>query len=165
MNSVNTVLRIFIILWVFFNSMDHQLNVGLIIVFVLSFSLRFVCLTVAVFLIISCCCCLLRCRRVAQHESSNRMSANALAIVFAPCLMRRPPNQQTLQLLQLNESLNDIQRQTTSVHPLTPLQSLIPSLETQLSSADAYYSCPPPLLLPLPPPPTPHSTPSPPFCK
>lgn len=47
--------------------------------------------------------------RVAQHEEHNRMSCNALAIVFAPCILRnqRP---QTVQ-----DSLNDISKQTQVV--------------------------------------------------
>lgn len=47
--------------------------------------------------------------RVAQHEKHNRMTCNALAIVFAPCILRnqRP---QTVQ-----DSLNDISKQTQVV--------------------------------------------------
>ncbi|CAL4061590.1 unnamed protein product, partial [Meganyctiphanes norvegica] len=47
--------------------------------------------------------------RVAQHEEHNRMSCNALAIVFAPCILRnqRP---QTVQ-----DALNDINKQTQVV--------------------------------------------------
>lgn len=44
--------------------------------------------------------------RVAQHEEHNRMSANALAIVFAPCILRSQRSQ-TVQ-----DSLNDIAKQT-----------------------------------------------------
>ncbi|MPC21470.1 Unconventional myosin-IXa [Portunus trituberculatus] len=45
--------------------------------------------------------------RVAQHEEHNRMSANALAIVFAPCILRSQRSQ-TVQ-----DSLNDIVKQTS----------------------------------------------------
>lgn len=44
--------------------------------------------------------------RVAQHEEHNRMSANALAIVFAPCILRSQRSQ-TVQ-----DSLNDVAKQT-----------------------------------------------------
>ncbi|KAK4304536.1 hypothetical protein Pmani_023513 [Petrolisthes manimaculis] len=47
--------------------------------------------------------------RVAQQEEYNRMSANALAIVFAPCILRSQRSQ-TVQ-----DSLNDIAKQTTVV--------------------------------------------------
>ena len=45
--------------------------------------------------------------RVAQHEAYNRMSCNALAIVFAPCILRSQRSQ-TVQ-----DSLNDIAKQTS----------------------------------------------------
>lgn len=48
--------------------------------------------------------------RVAQQEEYNRMSANALAIVFAPCILRSQRSQ-TVQ-----DSLNDIVKQTTVRH-------------------------------------------------
>ncbi|CAM1297073.1 MYO9B (predicted), partial [Pycnogonum litorale] len=47
--------------------------------------------------------------RVSQHEESNRMSPNALSIVFAPCILR------TNKPMQAQDSLNDIAKQTTCV--------------------------------------------------
>lgn len=44
--------------------------------------------------------------RVAQQESANRMNANSLAIVFAPCILR------TKKFLQMQDKLNDINKQT-----------------------------------------------------
>lgn len=44
--------------------------------------------------------------RVAQQESANRMNANSLAIVFAPCILR------TNKLMQMQDKLNDISKQT-----------------------------------------------------
>lgn len=44
--------------------------------------------------------------RVAQHEQSNRMSANSLAIVLAPCVLR------TDRPMQMQEKLSDISKQT-----------------------------------------------------
>lgn len=44
--------------------------------------------------------------RVAQQESANRMNANSLAIVFAPCVLR------TNKMMQMQEKLNDIGKQT-----------------------------------------------------
>jgi myosin-9 len=44
--------------------------------------------------------------RVAQHEQSNRMSANSLAIVMAPCVLR------TDRPMQMQEKLSDISKQT-----------------------------------------------------
>lgn len=44
--------------------------------------------------------------RVALHEDKNRMNANSLAIVFAPCILR------TNKMRQVQESLHDISRQT-----------------------------------------------------
>lgn len=45
--------------------------------------------------------------RVAQQETSNRMNANSLAIVFAPCILR------TDRPMQMQEKLSDISKQTT----------------------------------------------------
>ncbi|KAJ8304274.1 hypothetical protein KUTeg_017857 [Tegillarca granosa] len=47
--------------------------------------------------------------RVAMHEHSNKMSANGLAIVFAPCLLR------TNKKLQAQESLNQVPKLTVVV--------------------------------------------------
>ncbi|CAJ0930814.1 unnamed protein product [Ranitomeya imitator] len=42
----------------------------------------------------------LGCFRIAQQEETNRMSANALAIVFAPCILRCPDTTDPLQSVQ-----------------------------------------------------------------
>ncbi|KAM3925010.1 unconventional myosin-IXa isoform 2-T2 [Leptodactylus fuscus] len=47
--------------------------------------------------------------RIAQQEETNRMSANALAIVFAPCILRCPDTTDPLQ------SVQDIGRTTACV--------------------------------------------------
>lgn len=47
--------------------------------------------------------------RVAQEEETNRMSANALAIVFAPCILRCPDTTDPLQ------SVKDISKTTACV--------------------------------------------------
>ncbi|XP_041367346.1 unconventional myosin-IXAa-like isoform X3 [Gigantopelta aegis] len=44
--------------------------------------------------------------RVAMHEQSNKMTANGLAIIFSPCLLR------SSKKLQAQESLDQIPRQT-----------------------------------------------------
>ncbi|KAK8748447.1 hypothetical protein OTU49_016152 [Cherax quadricarinatus] len=54
--------------------------------------------------------------RVAHHEEHNRMSANALAIVFAPCILRSQRSQ-TVQ-----DSLNDIAKQTAVVESIVTKQ-------------------------------------------
>ncbi|XP_071524555.1 unconventional myosin-IXb-like isoform X2 [Panulirus ornatus] len=54
--------------------------------------------------------------RVAQHEEYNRMSSNALAIVFAPCILRSRRSQ-TVQ-----DSLNDIAKQTSVVELIVARQ-------------------------------------------
>lgn len=38
--------------------------------------------------------------RIALQEETNRMSANALAIVFAPCILRCPDTIDPLQSVQ-----------------------------------------------------------------
>lgn len=45
--------------------------------------------------------------RIALQENTNRMSANALAIVFAPCILRCPDTIDPLQ------SVQDISKTTT----------------------------------------------------
>lgn len=45
--------------------------------------------------------------RIALQEETNRMSANALAIVFAPCILRCPDTTDPLQ------SVQDISKTTT----------------------------------------------------
>lgn len=49
---------------------------------------------------------------VAQREQFNRMSASSLAIVFAPCVLR------TNRIVQAQDSLNDIGRQTKCIETL-----------------------------------------------
>ena len=44
--------------------------------------------------------------RVAQQESANRMTANSLAIVFVPCILR------TNKSMQMQDKLQDIAKQT-----------------------------------------------------
>ena len=63
--------------------------------------------------VVCCCvwmrvhvCCVLR---VAQQEASNCMSAQGLAIIFAPSLLR------TTQLMSPIESLRDVSKQAASV--------------------------------------------------
>uniref|UniRef100_A0AAX7TS15 Myosin IXA n=1 Tax=Astatotilapia calliptera TaxID=8154 RepID=A0AAX7TS15_ASTCA len=51
--------------------------------------------------------------RIALQEETNRMSANALAIVFAPCILRCPDSIDPLQ------SVQDISKTTAYVHKLT----------------------------------------------
>ena len=50
--------------------------------------------------------------RVALNEKSNRMNANALAIVFAPCILR------TSKLQQAQDSLSNVSKQTTVVESI-----------------------------------------------
>uniref|UniRef100_UPI00358F878E unconventional myosin-IXa isoform X3 n=1 Tax=Myxine glutinosa TaxID=7769 RepID=UPI00358F878E len=50
--------------------------------------------------------------RIAQHGETNRMSPNALAIVFAPCILRSPANMDPLQ------SVKDIAQTTHCVELL-----------------------------------------------
>lgn len=50
--------------------------------------------------------------RVALHEDVNRMNAGALAIVFAPCVLR------TNKVLPAQDSLNDIGRQTQCIETI-----------------------------------------------
>lgn len=44
--------------------------------------------------------------RIAQNEPANRMNANSLAIIFAPCLLK------TNKSMQTQDTLNDIHKQT-----------------------------------------------------
>lgn len=53
------------------------------------------------------------CYRIALQEETNRMSANALAIVFAPCILRCPDSIDPLQ------SVQDISKTTAYAHKLT----------------------------------------------
>lgn len=50
--------------------------------------------------------------RVASHEDVNRMTASALAIVFAPCILR------TNKVVPAQDSLSDIARQTQVVETI-----------------------------------------------
>ena len=50
--------------------------------------------------------------RVALHEVDNRMSSSALAIVFAPCILR------TNRTLPAQDSLQDVDRQTKCVETI-----------------------------------------------
>ena len=50
--------------------------------------------------------------RVALNEKSNRMSTNALAIVFAPCILR------TAKLQQAQDSLSNVGKQTSVVETI-----------------------------------------------
>ncbi|XP_066994097.2 unconventional myosin-IXa isoform X2 [Anabrus simplex] len=50
--------------------------------------------------------------RVALHEDANRMNASALAIVFAPCILR------TNKIVPAQDSLHDIGRQTQCVETI-----------------------------------------------
>jgi len=50
--------------------------------------------------------------RVASQEESNRMSASALSIVFAPCILR------TSKVLPAQDSLHDISRQTQCIETI-----------------------------------------------
>lgn len=50
------------------------------------------------------------CFRIVLQEDTNRMSANALAIVFAPCVLRCPDTTDPLQ------SVQDISKTTAYVH-------------------------------------------------
>ncbi|XP_043474580.1 unconventional myosin-IXa-like isoform X2 [Leptopilina heterotoma] len=50
--------------------------------------------------------------RVARHEEDNRMSPSALAIVFAPCILR------TNRVLPAQDSLQDVGRQTRCVETI-----------------------------------------------
>ncbi|RWS29857.1 unconventional myosin-IXa-like isoform X2 [Leptotrombidium deliense] len=47
--------------------------------------------------------------RVAQQENANRMNANSLAIVFAPCILR------TNKQMQMQDKLSDISKQTICI--------------------------------------------------
>ncbi|KAF6210863.1 hypothetical protein GE061_013974 [Apolygus lucorum] len=47
--------------------------------------------------------------RIAHHEDVNRMGPSALAIVFAPCILR------TNKIVPAQDSLDDISRQTTCI--------------------------------------------------
>ncbi|KAG1704390.1 Unconventional myosin-IXa [Nymphon striatum] len=66
--------------------------------------------------------------RVAQHESSNRMSPNALSIVFAPCILR------TDKCMQAQDSLNDIAKQTTCVEYI--IKEQLKKLKVTLADID-----------------------------
>jgi myosin-9 len=54
--------------------------------------------------------------RVALHEEANRMNASALAIVFAPCILR------TNKIVRAQDSLHDIGRQTQCIETIVAEQ-------------------------------------------
>ncbi|XP_023707934.1 unconventional myosin-IXa isoform X6 [Cryptotermes secundus] len=54
--------------------------------------------------------------RVALHEEANRMNASALAIVFAPCILR------TNKIVPAQDSLHDIGRQTQCIETIVAEQ-------------------------------------------
>ena len=54
--------------------------------------------------------------RVALHEDANRMNASALAIVFAPCILR------TNKIVPAQDSLHDIGRQTQCIETIVSEQ-------------------------------------------
>lgn len=66
--------------------------------------------------------------RVAQREEYNRMSASALAIVFAPCVLR------TNRPLPAQDSLNDISRQTKCMETIITQKML--NIKTTLADID-----------------------------
>lgn len=66
--------------------------------------------------------------RVALHEDVNRMNASALAIVFAPCILR------TNKVLPAQDSLNDIGRQTQCIE--TILMEQLRKVKSTLADID-----------------------------
>lgn len=66
--------------------------------------------------------------RVALHEEVNRMNAGALAIVFAPCILR------TNKILPAQDSLNDISRQTQCIE--TILREQLQKVRSTLADID-----------------------------
>lgn len=66
--------------------------------------------------------------RVALHEEVNRMNAGALAIVFAPCILR------TNKVLPAQDSLNDISRQTQCIE--TILKEQLQKVRSTLADID-----------------------------
>lgn len=53
---------------------------------------------------------------MALHEDANRMNASALAIVFAPCILR------TNKVVPAQDSLHDISRQTACIEAIVEEQ-------------------------------------------
>lgn len=76
--------------------------------------------------------------RIALQEETNRMSANALAIVFAPCILRCPDTIDPLQ------SVQDISKTTAYVQtfysPLISTSSLVPV--AHLRRIACFLNCP-----------------------
>lgn len=66
--------------------------------------------------------------RVALHEEVNRMNSSALAIVFAPCILR------TNKVVPAQDSLNDIARQTQCVE--TIISEQLRKLRSTLADID-----------------------------
>lgn len=70
--------------------------------------------------------------RVALYEDKNRMNANSLAIVFAPCILRTNKNR------QVQESLNDISRQTLCLE--TVIQEQMKKVKETLNNIESVDS-------------------------
>lgn len=74
---------------------------------------------------------------VALYENKNRMNANSLAIVFAPCILRTNKNR------QVQESLCDVGRQTTCIETivlsqLKKVKETLSNIETLDSEAHSF---------------------------
>lgn len=80
--------------------------------------------------------------RVAYHEEANRMTCNSLAIVFAPCILRR-------RHFPAQDALSDISRQTLAIEiiiaeqlkKLTATLKDIDDLDTARLSANSRLTC------------------------
>ena len=70
--------------------------------------------------------------RVARNESSNRMSPNSLAIVFAPCILR------TSKVQQAQDSLSNVSKQTSVVESI--LNDQLRKVRTTLNNIDTLDS-------------------------
>lgn len=70
--------------------------------------------------------------RVARNESSNRMSPNSLAIVFAPCILR------TSKMQQAQDSLSNVSKQTSVVESI--LNDQLRKVRTTLMDIDTLDS-------------------------
>jgi len=70
--------------------------------------------------------------RVCLYEEKNRMNANSLAIVFAPCILR------TNKTRQVQDSLNDISRQTLCIE--TVVSEQLKKVKETLSSIESVDS-------------------------
>ncbi|CAG7723273.1 unnamed protein product [Allacma fusca] len=70
--------------------------------------------------------------RVALYEDKNRMNANSLAIVFAPCILR------TNKCRQAQESLTDVSRQTQCIE--TIISEQLKKVKATLSNIESVDS-------------------------